>query len=484
MARTALAEFRRRLGQLRRDEEGAISVLSVFAVLFLVMLSGMLMNVGWQVDGKVRMQNAADAVAWSGGAVVARGMNTLAFTNHMLADIFSVTAIMREGRDGNAASKVPRILAAWNNVAPLFQRSGFPKFATLGGAIPKKTPLEQNMVDCYSLWIAAASERILPLFEEILAQEMIPQYQRAVAAAFPDIAQATAMETARLNGDPDFGRGRMLGVLWRTTGAPVGGDFESASPSLPVADPNDGSPEVADRARHQRDEWANRYLNDWNNQTMLAFDREGKMSQFGQLWRSFTCGQLKKLLEDEYPNTNLPFQIGTPLDQVADTQSFTENSFMFVGVAYWKKRPEIMPGLYRSPLTGDSLAFAQVRVFVPRERLIWIKISGGGGGGGASPVPIGGVPGETANLPGSDTGGGGTAVPAGPGRWAVGREHLPTQWDLTNQHWTCALVPAVGPNLAMILQTTPPLPEFAGAGIVLPNLGGLTDADIQRINTH
>ena len=59
----------------------------------------MVMNVGRHVDGKLRMQNAADSAAYSGGVVLARGMNTLAFTNHLLCDVFAVTAILREARD-------------------------------------------------------------------------------------------------------------------------------------------------------------------------------------------------------------------------------------------------------------------------------------------------------------------------------------------------------------------------------------------------
>ena len=84
------------------------------------MLLGMVMNVGRQVDGKIRMQNAADAAAYSGGVVLARGMNTLVFTNHLLCDVFAVTAFMREARDRNSESYVPSILAAWNKVGAEF----------------------------------------------------------------------------------------------------------------------------------------------------------------------------------------------------------------------------------------------------------------------------------------------------------------------------------------------------------------------------
>ncbi len=74
-----------------------MSIVSVFAFMILAMLLGMVMNVAYQVDGKVKMQNAADAATYSGGIVIARGMNTLAFMNHLLCDVFATTAILREG---------------------------------------------------------------------------------------------------------------------------------------------------------------------------------------------------------------------------------------------------------------------------------------------------------------------------------------------------------------------------------------------------
>ena len=44
------------LRRLHRDERGSISIVSVFAVLFLAMLLGMVMNVGRHVDGKIRIR--------------------------------------------------------------------------------------------------------------------------------------------------------------------------------------------------------------------------------------------------------------------------------------------------------------------------------------------------------------------------------------------------------------------------------------------
>jgi len=492
---------------LHRDQRGTISIISVFAVMLLTMLLGMVMNVGRQVDGKIRMQNAADAATYSGTVVLARGMNTLAFTNHLLSDVFALTAFMREARDQNSQTFVPGILAAWRNEATEFSSSPFGKFARLGSAIGQKVPLEQEMVDTYAVWSSAASERILPMLEEILADEMIPQYQRAVVEAFPDIAQTAAMETARRNGVPDLGRGEMSGALWRASGQPVGGDHELADPTFPVVDPVLGTmpnqAEYVARARDHRRRLAKVYLARWNNQSMYMFDYEGQMSQFGNLWRSFTCGYLEDLLEVEYPDRNLPMQLrdreGVPkrtcnCDRTDEApppgnNEYLEDNFVFVGVVYWGKLPEMMPGLYRNPSDSDQIAYAAASVFVPEPRLVW-RWHGPGGGGVR--IPVGGVPGDFPDITYDDQAG---PPPDGEGTWSVIRQYRGQErhfrpewkartWNLLNQRWTCQLVPATQASLAEILQTRPPVPYAGGEDIVLPNLGGLGSRDIQRISPH
>ena len=471
--------------QVHRDQSGAMSIVAVFALLLLTMLLGMVWNVARQADGKIRMQNAADAAAYSGGVILARGMNTLAFTNHLLFDTFAMTAFMREARDQNAQSYVPQILAAWSRIGPVLASSQFAKFQALGTAITQKVPLEQQMVTAYGTWAAAVSQRVLPVLEDILRQETIPNYQRAVVWAFPQIAQMATLEVARRHGEPAHGRGPMLGALWRATGEIVGGDAELYNPSLPVVEPLPGVEEGDNhftRARQQRRTYATHYLNDWNNQTMVAFEREGKMSQFAALWRSFTCGQLEKLLEEEYPDRNLPFQIRTRRSEIIDANEHLERHYMFVAVVYWQRVPETAPTVFRNPLEPGTwnTAFAQVQLFVPTARLEWQWIREGGGG--SSSIPIGGVPGDFPTLPADEPpgpqGGG------GPGRWVVGRQHVSTAWDLLNQSWNCQLVPATAPALAEILQTPPPLPAFQGLDVRLPSLGGATSRDIGKINMH
>jgi hypothetical protein len=155
-----------------------------------------------------------------------------------------------------------------------------------------------------------------------------------------------------------------------------------------------------------------------------------------------------------------------------------EQNFMFVGVVYWRNPQVMLPRLFKNPMDSDSVAYAQVQMFMPQQRLEWHWFVPGGGSGD---IQLGGVPGDFASLPSGDppTPGGG-----GPGRWVVGRQGVPSSWDLMTQHWTCQLVPATGPNLPTILQTLPPLPDFQGANLTLPNLSGLDTQDVVRISPH
>jgi hypothetical protein len=468
---------------LHRDQRGTISIVSVFAMLLLTMLLGMVMNVGRQVDGKIRMQNATDAAAYSGGVVLARGMNTLAFTNHLLCDVFSVTAIMREARDRNSASYVPGILAAWKKVGGVFSGSKFPKFAALGSAILQEVPLEQAMVDSYSDWASAASQQILPLMEEILSGQLIPQYQRAVVAAFPDIAQSAAMAVAKQSSYPEHGRGLMMAAMWRTSGQLVGGDSgDAASRTLPVVDPElDNLPDQAEYktlAQQQRSTLAFKYLNDWNHHTMQGFDRVGKMCQFSALWRSFTCGYLQHLLNVEYPDTNLPQVIRNPEDQSAGMNSYLEQYYIFLGVAYWKQVPELMPRVFDNPTPSDAATYAEVHLFIPRERLVWwrppVETPG--------PTWLGGVPGQFVDIPAPPSDG---EVATDDGFiWQVEREHAPASWDLLTQRWTCQLAPATQQVLVTVLQAAPGCPAFSGANFTPANLAGLNSDEITRISPH
>ncbi len=470
-----------RLRRLHADERGSISILTVFAVFVFVLVLGMVMNVGRQVDGKIRMQNAADSAAYSGGLVIARGLNTLVFTNHMMSEVLALTAFLSEARDRNSENFTAPILAAWSRMAPVLAGSKFPKFEELANAIPRKTSLEQEMVKGYCDWVAAVAPSVLPVMEEILRQEAIPQFQRNVVALYPHLAQAAATEVAEQEGRPNYGRGTMVGVLWRTSGRIVGGDSEAHDPTLPVIDPM-SDPAYQRRARETRDRLARHYLREWNDQALRGFDRFAKMCQFASLWRGFTCAYLEELL-NQYSTTNLPILLRDEIVNTtakANSNAYLDQYFTFLGVVYWGRLPEFAPWVFRNPLTdaagnpADASAFAEVRVYIPRPRLMyWWWTSPAD-----SENSMGGVPGEILPMPP------GSNEPSQP-VWRIRRQPGATdEWSLSNQRWTAQLVPATIESLAMILQTAPPVPEFQRQGLRLPSLGRLGTSDIARVNTH
>jgi hypothetical protein len=487
LTRTGLVRWARRL---HRDEGGAISLMTVFAVVLLAFLLGMVMNVGRHVDHKVVMQNAADASAEAGATTIARGMNAITFTNHLLCDIFALTAFMREARDGNALRQAPDVLRAWERAGEILAMSSFPKFRAAGQAIRQKAPLEREMVDRYGDWAAASSALMLPPLEEMLHDELIPNVQRALVVATPHMAQIATAEVAKMYGDAAAPKLAITGVLWRTLVDPVGGESEETRRTVPAVDPAeepDGLVPYKEIAIEQRRSLAHHYLRDWNNASLRVFDREAKMSRFSELWRGFTCGHLEQLLNDEYPETNLLHVIRTPVEVMADVNATLDDEYTYVAVVYSPHIKELLPGLFRNPAEGPAMAFAQANVFIPKPRLVkgWRRIGNEPPPPpGETSIPLGGVPGDNVDLP---VAGGGMPPPRRDTtdheyEWFVTRQHRPVHWDLINQNWSVRLVPAASESVATILATVPhaagQTPHSNGT------LSGLTTADLNVLNAH
>lgn len=443
--------------QVHQDQTGSISIASVFSFIFLTMVLGMVINIGRHADRKIKIQNAADSTTFTGGVVVARSMNTLAFTNHLLCDVFGLTAYLREARDRNAESLVDPILKQWDGMAPEFADAPLSKFSQLAGGIPRKTPLERQLITVFSDQNAAISEQLLPVMESILEEEMIPEFQRALVAATPQLANEAANEIASRHGPVNSGLNAadaMMGLMWRTDGMPFGSATQTGLPQMPVSDPlydiTQYRSTYFQNGVRQREYASQRYLSILNRRMLIDFDaricgdgRNGvaKMSQFSNLWRGFTRGYLKQLLEVEHPFRNIPYQLRIDPLMVTDRNQYLENDYMFVGAVYWKPMEERMPGLFSNPLNADSMAIAQCHLFLPRPRLI-----------------------KDLWLP--------------PDRW-IHRRWVPTHRDLMNQNWTIQLVPATSESMPSIVQTIPP-----DSDITTPNLGGLSVDDFRRLNTH
>jgi hypothetical protein len=502
----------RKSAELHRDDHGSMSVVTVFAVLVLTMLLGMVMNMGRQVDGKIRMQNAADAAAFSGGMVLARAMNDLAFTNHLLCESFAMTAWLSEARDQNAKQYMSDILNAWTSQGKALGQSSVtqPPFAALGSAILSKIPLEQQLVTDFCTWATATSTAQLPMFQAILGSPgqdgLIPQYQQAVIAAFPDLAATAATQIAQQNGAPDNGpgRGNMAAALWQpsTGNQVVGGTTNSFLPLMQTSNAN-----YATTAAKQRRVVAHYYLDLWNSQTLGFFSfnstyATATMCQFGNLWKKFSCGQLEQLLSD-YPSTNLVQVIdnqlvdpNSPTDSAnaVDPMATIRNEYMFLGVAYWQKLPAFAATIFANATKADSVAYAEVQLFVPKRKLRWTHP-----GTGTSPTNIGGMAGG-GGIQGIGSYSSGTGV--NPAPWIVARQptgtyndpvislnggdSIPTardSWSLLSQGWTVKLVPAVAANLTKILQAPPSL--SSGATFQLPTLYSTGDDTLlQQISPH
>lgn len=538
--------------RVHRDERGSISIVTVFTLLMFTMILVMIVNVGTHIDDKLKMQNAADASTYSGGVVLARGMNGLAFSNHLISDVFAMTAFLREGRDRNAESFVPQVLGAWNLAGTTLAQAPFPKFADLGAAIVDKVPKEQEAVTAYGELTAAASDISLPVFEHILEEQLISEFQRSLLQTVPQLAQSVTDEVARRHGllGPssqegtstsqaryELERGSQRAVLWRTSVLPValGDESNPLVRTLPVIDPDpfqNDYPQLLDAdvyleiALRQRRRVARKFLNDWNFDRLRLFNLDAKMSTYFHLWRIATCGQLERLLNIDYPVTNVPMllrftETGEPMEQLirraenpdentrltrrrddhfprvmgnlrdlVDLDGYVEDNFQYVGVTYRRHRSELGPGLFTNPLQADADAqtFSQIQLFIPRprKRLIHVGDPAASDGDGTDEVSLGGTFGFTSQLevprnrpPAAQPPDNDSLERVLRERWLLGND--PTHWDLLNQNWMVQLIPATAKRLPEILQTNPGA-DFSS--FRLPNYGEVENSLLRRVSTH
>ncbi len=84
--------LQRRLGC---DERGAIMVLGVFMAIFLTAALYYLIGIGEAIWQRERMQDAADAAAFSAAVVHARGMNLIALINMVMAALLAVLVALK-----------------------------------------------------------------------------------------------------------------------------------------------------------------------------------------------------------------------------------------------------------------------------------------------------------------------------------------------------------------------------------------------------
>ena len=83
----------RPLARFHDDESGKVSLLASIMMLALVALAGLIGNTGHAAKEKLETQNAADSIAYSSSLWMARGMNALTATNHLLGEATAISVV-------------------------------------------------------------------------------------------------------------------------------------------------------------------------------------------------------------------------------------------------------------------------------------------------------------------------------------------------------------------------------------------------------
>jgi hypothetical protein len=503
--------------RLHNDQRGTVSIATVFALFMFTVLLVQIVNVGRRVDDKIRMQNAADAGAYSGGVVISRGMNVLAFTNHLEAEVFALDAYMRTAQMKDASGQLavagltPEILAKWDEIGKVFEQfggsSGYVKFAMLGKAIQLKVPLERDVVATFSEMSARHAELTQPVLEYVLNPDgggsvggggfgsqvgspeggLIPRFQRVVVRTTPRMANLTVNEIAQRYGRPGERLRRtptqLQGRMWRTD-AVAFIDTDESDPltrTLPAIDPSptgvDGPPSQTyyTVARQQRQQLATHYLEMWIRDWMGPyFSYSGGVSVGGSFntTRFFDRPGRDTAKMSQFINLWRTFACGhlrvlldveypdTNLPHViraaagnVSSNQTLERDHQFVSVAYSPHLREMFPGLYRNPLHRDG---SDAVTFAQVQ--IFLPRNRHLCCPWAWPIP----------------------QRDGTIRWRNNMDGWPQHWDLLNQNWQCKLVPATSRSVPQILSRAPSdLPNFRP-----PRMTGVSEEDFRQLNQH
>lgn len=521
---TFLGKAGRRARTLHRDERGTISILSVIVLLLLTMLMGMIMNVGEQIDDKIKMQNSVDAATYSSGVVLARGLNTIAFTNHLLSETFALTAYFREGRDRYAESLVPEILDTWKAVGEQMEMSQFKLIRDIKPAINPKIQMERELVKTFSDMTAVKARLLIPAFERILGvpegysfsadqqqavadSHLIPVFQRQVVQAISESSRQISAEVAKRN-MPGPLRRKTQCVIWslQTNSQSLIDDANPIERLMPALDPANEGPDVSylssgekflyqQMARKRRDQLAANYLRQWiddDNFDLGPFERNtmdqggrvsAKMSQFINLYRGFTCAKLNHLLHDQFPQTNLPHVLRQPLSRqnratyttqtvVNGSSSTTTGTFTGTLISqqdYLDYDFTYMGAVYRPQRAPVMPGMYRVPIngnaFSFARVMVYLPR--------ARYTTSGGCP----RFYGISIDGFSGASSCGTPR----KDPWPEEWSLFNQNWAAKMIPASSDSVLTLVKTNP---AEKAPGVQMPDLKSLQMQDFKAINFH
>jgi hypothetical protein len=82
------------VADLAVGEDGKISIITIIVVVIFFLLIGFVVNGGQGVVEKIEVQIAADSVAYSSAVWMARGMNAVTTTNHLMGELTSLLVVL------------------------------------------------------------------------------------------------------------------------------------------------------------------------------------------------------------------------------------------------------------------------------------------------------------------------------------------------------------------------------------------------------
>jgi hypothetical protein len=133
-ARLSRSGCGRRAAHSYRARQGKISLVTLIAILGLIVMLGFVGNAGHVVTTKVDQQNAADAIAFSTAQWMARGMNAVTATNHLLGEATALVVVI-EGLGGPEADADMEAYPAQSKITDEVNR-GMVGLATIDGLVP------------------------------------------------------------------------------------------------------------------------------------------------------------------------------------------------------------------------------------------------------------------------------------------------------------------------------------------------------------
>lgn len=120
------------------NEDGKLTMVTLITILFMLLIIGFVCNVGVAIKRKMELQNAADAAAYSTSLWMARGMNAITATNHMLGEATALMTIIdafggKLLESGETSPVINESQEKCQEIRTLIQLEGTPASVSAGG---------------------------------------------------------------------------------------------------------------------------------------------------------------------------------------------------------------------------------------------------------------------------------------------------------------------------------------------------------------